>query len=428
MKYIVYDILVHIVTFTLIPFFLFKMFTARKYREGIPERFGLISGAKLKRLSGGRVVWIHAVSVGEAKAVMPVLKLFKKRHPDIKVVFSTVTKTGQATAAAEGAGVIDALIYFPLDLSWAVGRAVKKIAPAAFVVVEKEVWPNCFKALKRGGVPIIVANGTMSERSFGRYKRLGFIFRDVFGAISFFCARTGADLERAVGAGVDEEKAAVIGNLKFDLTPPSTAPRRLEALKKALGIGDNGPLIVAGSTHAAEEEAVLNAYMDLKNDFKGLRLVLAPRHPERFAEVESLIKKTGLKYSRRSTGVEQDSDVVLLDTVGELMMAFSFSTVAVVGGSIAPGIGGHNLLEPAYYGKPVVYGGRLTTYLEMAEMLEAAEGGVRVEDGALAAEIKKLLSDDVLRKRMGRNAKTVVERNRGAAEKTVEVIERFSGK
>jgi 3-deoxy-D-manno-octulosonic-acid transferase len=416
------------VTFTLTPFFLFKMLTARKYREGIPERFGLVSGAKLKKLSGKRVVWIHAVSVGETRAVMPVLRLFKKRHPDIKVVFSTVTKTGQATAAAEGAGLMDALIYFPLDLSWAVGRVIKKIAPVAFIVVEKEVWPNCFKALERMGVPIIVANGTISERSFRRYKRLGFIFRDVFGAVSFFCARTRADLERAVGAGVDKKKAAVIGNLKFDIAPPATAARRLEALKKALGVKNNGPLIVAGSTHAGEEEAVLNAYMDLKKEFKGLRLVLAPRHPERFAEVESLIKKTGLKYSLRSKGGGPESDVVLLDTVGELMMAFSFSTVAVVGGSISPGIGGHNLLEPAYYGKPVVYGGRLTTYLEMAEMLEAAEGGIRVEDGELGAAIKKLLSDDVLRKRMGRNARTVVEQNRGAAEKTVEVIERFSGK
>ncbi|MDP2690196.1 MAG: glycosyltransferase N-terminal domain-containing protein [Deltaproteobacteria bacterium] len=425
MTYILYDILLHIFTVALIPYFFLKMLTARKYREGIPERLGFIKEGKLRGLLAGRTVWVHAVSVGEAKAVMPVLRLLKKRRPGVKVVFSTVTKTGQATAAQDGAGLIDSLIYFPLDLSWAVRKAVRKINPSVFVVVEKEVWPNCFRTLSLGGVPIAVVNGTISERSFRRFRRFGFFFRGVFGSVSFFGARTRADRDRAVGAGVSPGNAVTTGNIKFDLSPPSMDKGALEGLKKALGVKEGSPLIVAGSTHAGEEEAVLGAYRELKGLFPDLRLVIAPRHPERFSEVESLIKRQGLKCVRRSKGGGGEEGVLLLDTVGELMMVYSFSTVAVVGGSIAPGIGGHNLLEPAYYGKPVVYGGRLTTYLEMAGMLEAAGGGLRVEDNGLAGALGGLLDDDALRERMGRNARAVVEQNRGAAEKSVAVIERY---
>ncbi|MFQ5735639.1 MAG: 3-deoxy-D-manno-octulosonic acid transferase [Thermodesulfobacteriota bacterium] len=433
MAYTLYDILLHLFTAALVPYFLFKMVSASKYREGIPERFGFIRAGKLKGLKGGRVVWVHAVSVGETKAVMPILRRLKKKRPEVKVVFSTVTKTGQATAAEDGRGLIDALIYFPLDLSWAVRRVVRAVGPAAFVVVEKEVWPNCIMTLRKRGVPVIVVNGTISDRSFRRFKKLGFFFRDVFGAVSFFGARTESDRRKAMGVGVRPECAVTTGNIKFDLTPPSTDPGRIEGLKKSLGLKDGSTVIVAGSTHAGEEEAVLKAFVDLRDAFSGLKLVIAPRHPERFSEVETLIRKTGLAYLRRTKVKDGGGkgggapDVLLLDTVGELMMVYSFSTIAVVGGSIVPGIGGHNLLEPAYYGKPVVYGAHLTTYREMADMLEEAGGGVRVGDGGLYCALKKLLDDRELREQTGERARGVVESNRGAADRSVEVIERYLG-
>ena len=426
MKYILYDILIHLSTAALLPYFFFKMLTTRKYREGIPERFGFIASGKNGKLANSasaRTLWVHAVSVGETRAVMPVVKLLKNRDPALRVVFSTVTRTGQETARKDGAGLIDGLIYFPLDLSWAAGNTVRAINPAVFVVVEKEVWPNCFRALARRGVPIIVVNGTISERSYRRFKKLGFFFRGVFGLVSSFCARTDGDRERAVGLGVAPERAVTTGNIKFDLTPPSTDARFPDGLKKALGIGGAGLVIVAGSTHAGEEEEVLAAFKELQRDFSDLKLVIAPRHPERFTEVASLIKKTGLSWTRRSDGGGKPGSVVLLDTVGELMMVYSFATVAVVGGSIATGIGGHNLLEPAYYGKPVVYGENLSTYMEMAEMLEAAGGGVRVGKGELYGALFKLLGDKSLREEMGARARALVEANRGAAAKSVAIIE-----
>lgn len=402
------------------------MISARKYREGIPERFGLLDKGKLERLKGGPVVWVHAVSVGETNAVVPLLKSFKEKHPEAKVLFSTVTRTGNRVAASQGKGLVDALIYFPLDISWVVRRVVKMVGPCAFIVVEKEVWPNIFRTLNRSSIPIIVVNGTISDKSFKRFMRLKFFFRDVFGQISYFCARTDEDLVKAVKAGVREGSAEAVGNIKFDLKAPAASTEALESLKEALSIGPKDKVIVAGSTHRGEEEVILNAFKGLLKEIPGVRLILAPRHPERFGEVESIIKKSSLSCVRRTSGAGACADVVLLDTVGELLTVYSFATAAIVGGSLVEGIGGHNLLEPAYFSKPVIYGGYLTTYLAMAEMLEAAGAGVRVNgESELAGALKKILTDNGLRERSGASARKVVEENRGAIKRTVEIIERF---
>ncbi len=426
MKYVLYDILLHISGVVLLPYFIFKMVSSGKYREGIPERFGLLKDEKLKGLSGGPVVWVHAVSVGETKAAIPILRLFKERNPGARVLFSTTTQTGNRTAAEAGGKLIDALIYFPLDFSWSIKRVVRKTNPAAFVVVEKEVWPNIYRVLNGKKVPIIVANGTISERSFKRFVKYGFFFRSVFAMIDIFCARTEADRSMAVKAGVDKNRARTFGNLKFDIQPGNISDAQKYALGQALGLSATDKVVVAGSTHPGEEEMILDVVKDLLARRMKLKLVLAPRHPERFNEVEALIKKSGLGYSRRSSGASGGEDVILLDTVGELLTVYSFATVALVGGSLVPGIGGHNLLEPALFGKPVVYGPFLTAYSGMAGMLEAEGGGIRVKDGeSLFNTLKKLLIDDNLRTVMGRAGIKVVESNRGAAKKTVEAIERF---
>lgn len=426
MIYLLYDITLHLSIIILLPYFVFKMFWVRKYREGIAQRFGFINGKKLGALAGGPVVWVHAVSVGETKAALPVLKLLKERRPGVRVVFSTVTQTGNRTAEKEGAGLIDALIYFPLDLSWVVKRVVSRLRPKVCVIVEKEVWPNFLRHLKGRNVPVVVINGTISERSFRRFLSLRFFFRDVFGMISLFSARTAEDCERAIAVGVKEDRAVNTGNIKFDLKPPSVDPSYLGSLKRTIGIEDRDRTIVAGSTHAGEEEEIIRVFLGLLDEFKGLKLIIAPRHPERFQEVEAIIKKSGAAYVRRTSGGV--APIVLLDTVGELMNVYSFATVAFVGGSLVDGIGGHNLLEPAYFGVPVVYGSRLTAYLGMAEMLEAAGGGIRVGDEAsFKTALRRLLSDDKLRASAGKNAKKVVEANRGAAGRTADIIERFLG-
>lgn len=424
MKFLLYDILLHISVICLLPYFVVKMFTAKKYREGIPERFGFIKAEKIRAAAGSPLIWIHAVSVGETKAVTPVVKSLKQRNPGVKILFSTVTSTGNATAAKDLSGLIDALIYFPLDLSWAIKRVARAFSPAAFVVVEKEIWPNIFLEMKRANVPVIILNGTISGRSHGRFLRFSFFFKEVFGCVSLFSARTEDDRKKAIEAGVREGNARTAGNIKFDLSPPSALPNYLDTIKEALRVSPSDAVMVAGSTHPGEEEKVVSAFKAISKEHPNARLIIAPRHPERFPEVEALLKRSGLEFTKRSKG--GGAKIVLLDTIGELMPVYSFSTIAFVGGSLVPGIGGHNLLEPAYYGKPVLWGPHLTTYASMAELLEGNGGGFTVRDeNDLAEKANALLSDKVNRERAGTAARKVVEANRGAALKSVEAIEWF---
>ncbi|MBI5562238.1 MAG: 3-deoxy-D-manno-octulosonic acid transferase [Deltaproteobacteria bacterium] len=421
---LLYDILLHITLVLTAPYFVFKMLTVHKYRDGLLERFGLYKAGTLAPVAGGRAVWFHAISVGETKAALPVLRLFKKTHPDVRVVFSTVTQTGRRVAEQEARGLIDALIYFPLDLSWVVKAVIRKVRPTAFITVEKDIWPNAFLRLNAAGVPVFVVNGTMSERSTARFKRFGFFFKGVFRAVSAYCARTPEDRQRAVDAGVREDRAFSTGNIKFDISAPAVDKAASDALAASLGIRPGDIVITAGSTHAGEEEIILRVFKALLQNRPDLRLVIAPRHPERWGEVDSLIKKTGIYYGKRSSGTT--GACVMLDTMGELMAVWSFTDIAFVGGSIVPGIGGHNLLEPAFFSRPVVYGARLTSYLGMAEMLEAAGGGIRAADEAgLAKAFETLLADEEARLRMGEAARSVVEANRGAAARSVEIIGRY---
>ncbi|MEE9614639.1 MAG: 3-deoxy-D-manno-octulosonic acid transferase [Thermodesulfobacteriota bacterium] len=430
-----YDIVLHLAFILLIPYFIFRSISLGKYRSGTAERFGFIAPERLEALAGGggRVVWFHAVSVGETKAVLPLVRLLKERHPELKVVFSTVTPTGNSVAEKEGEGLIDSLLYFPVDFSWVVRSVVRRINPAAFVVVEKEVWPNFVRALKERAVPIVVVNGTVSERSFRGYRRFHFLFKDAFASISRFCARTDEDGRRALELGVPPERMVVAGNIKFDMEAKGLGPADAAELKSSLGLRPDDRVVVAGSTHAGEEEIVLRAFKELREEFQGLKLVLAPRHPERFDEVESIVRGTGLAFSRRSAGGGERAgsgrpDVIILDTMGELGRVYGISTVAFVGGTLVE-IGGHNLLEPALFGKPVVYGPHVNVYLQMAEMLERA-GGVgaskRVSDGeGLKEALREILKDGALREKMGKAAAEAVEANRGATEKVFHIIEGF---
>jgi len=425
MKYCLYDILLHLTLIFTLPYFLFKAITAKKYREGITERLGFIKKEKTSSLSAP-VVWFHAISVGETKAVLPVLRLFTKRNPGVKIVFSTVTQTGSKTAEASCAGFYDSLIYFPLDLSWTVEAVIGRIKPSAVVIVEKEIWPNFFRCLHKRGIPLVIINGAISVRSFRRFTRFKFFTGDVFGMVSWFSARSEGDLERAVSAGVKPERASYSGNIKFDMTPPDDMSAKTAALSSALGIGQADAVIVAGSTHDGEEVIILGVFKKLKRDFPGVKLVIAPRHPERFGAVAAVIKRFGLKYALRSSPGADGADVILLDTVGELITVYSFATIAIVAGSLVPGLQGHNLLEPALFAKPVVYGPYIESCHTMAELLEDAGGGVRVHDeDGLYKTLRGFLSDPAKRQKAGEAALAVIVANRGAAQRSVEIIEGF---
>ncbi|MFQ5354013.1 MAG: 3-deoxy-D-manno-octulosonic acid transferase, partial [Thermodesulfobacteriota bacterium] len=423
-----------------LPYVLYKAATTEKYRAGMGERFGRFKREKLARLEGeGTGIWVHAVSVGETRAVLPLLKALRARRPEARILFSTTTRTGHAVAESECADFIDALVYFPLDFSWAVNNVIEKFKPSILIVTEKEIWPNLFKALNDRSVPVVVVNGNISERSYRRFLKFGFFFAEIFSKIDFFCAGSDVDYERAVALGVAKERAMVTGNLKFDQAPSGGCDIAV-GLKKVLGLKAGELLFVAGSTHRGEDEIILTAFKELAGEFPVLRLAIAPRHPEKFGEVEGLIKKSGLSYARRSgagkapkKGAKKaagksgntggSAKIFLLDSMGELASLYGLSHICFVGGSLVPGIGGHNLLEPAGLGRPVLFGPYVHTCEATAELLATAGGGVMVSDGReLTAELKKLASDKKAREAMGSAARSVVEKNRGAVEKTLKVI------
>ncbi|MEK7841677.1 MAG: glycosyltransferase N-terminal domain-containing protein, partial [Deltaproteobacteria bacterium] len=304
--------------------------------------------------------------------------------------------------------------------------------PKVFVVVVKEIWPNILRFFKKEGIPVMVVNGTISDRSFRRYRLFGFFFNRIFGGISYFLSQTQQDNVRAIVLGVEPAKASVAGNIKFDISHAEWAPLEREVFIRGFNIKNDDKIIVAGSTHAGEEEIILDVFKRLKHEFSELRLVLAPRRPERFKDVEKLVTEKGLTVIRRTAVTSASSlasplshDVILLDTIGELSNIYSIATVAFVGGTLV-NIGGHNLLEPAVYKKPVLYGHYLKSYLEMAEMLETAGGGIRVNNTQdLFEALKKLLADRAYAEKAGSAAYSALEENRGATEKCLKVLEGF---
>ena len=345
-------------------------------RRWLFERLGYYAGERVT----GRTVWVHAVSVGEVIASVPLVKKIKQKHPSLSIVISTVTDTGQKVAMdlAGGLTAIRAeIIYVPFDLPFAVRNAVRRIRPSAFIIMETELWPNNIRMLQESSVPVVLMNGRLSERSYKRYKKLVFFIGEVLRDVSILCVQDEIYARRFRDLGAASDRIKVIGSFKFDTQSSSTAPDWTKALR--------GPVIIAGSTHETEEELVLDAHARLKSDFPSLNLIVAPRHPGRFKAVEELIKKRGLKYTKRSeiaAAVKTDSgqagmtklegQVILLDVMGELAAVYGAADIAVMGGSFIEH-GGQNPLEPASWGKVVVCGPHMENFPFIGDFYAAGE-------------------------------------------------------
>jgi 3-deoxy-D-manno-octulosonic-acid transferase len=367
--------------------------------------------------------WIHAVSVGEAAAAVPLVEAIARRWPELSIVVSTVTPTGARIVNEQlGAGATHR--YFPVDLPGPVKRALDTVRPRFFIGLETELWPNFLRALAARGIPAMVANGRISDRSFRRYRLVRGLVGRMLGGVSVFAMQSQEDARRIVALGASPARVVVTGNLKADLRaePGDADP----AWMRRLG-GDAGrPLWIAGSTHQGEEALVLDAYRRLTPRFPGLALLVAPRHPERADEIERLIRGRGLRAIRR-TALEADHDadaVIVLDTVGELAGLYRLADVVFVGGSLVAR-GGHNMLEPAQRRKAILFGPHTSNFRESAELLRAAGGAVVVNDALeLAREIERLLKDPALRRRMGEAAFAAVAGRQGALALTLSLIER----
>ncbi|RJQ14138.1 MAG: 3-deoxy-D-manno-octulosonic acid transferase [Nitrospiraceae bacterium] len=386
-------------------------------RSFISERLGMSSYARTD-------IWVHAVSVGEVIACVPFLKMLKKEFPGERILLSTTTYTGQKVAR-EKFPEADRTMYSPLDTAFCVRRAVNSLKPKIFITIETELWPALFHRLKRSGSSVIVLNGRISDKSFKGYRRLGFLMKRVLSHIDFFYMQTGADAERIMTIGAPGHKVGVMGNFKFDITFDTS--KHLDWLDEV-----KGRTLLAASTHKGEEEIIIDAYASVKRDHPDLKLIIAPRHPERFDEVGEIISRRNLKFIRRTEMNEgqgardKEQDIILLDTIGELPRVFSGVAMAFIGGSLVPK-GGHNILEPAYWSRPVIFGPHMNNFPFAKEFIDRGAALQVNNADDVAKTVQYLLDNEAKAVNMGQNAKKILDNNIGAVNRAIELVRGYLG-
>jgi 3-deoxy-D-manno-octulosonic-acid transferase len=400
-----------------LPVFLFQAILRGKYRRALRERLGAVPAWA----GAAAPLWVHAVSVGEVMAAIPLVRRIEGRWPALPILISTVTDTGRGVGQQRLPG--KPFVFFPLDFGWAVRRALDRIRPRAVLLTETELWPIFIRACGQRGIPVIAVNGRISPRSYPRYRRVRFWFGRVLQGVRLFCMQTPEDAARIRDLGAPAERVQVVGNLKFDLAGDED-PAEGARVRAMLGLAPDRPVLVAGSTHKGEEALVLEAYRRARSPVPDLALVLAPRHPERLEEVAGLLRDAGLSWIRRSQApAPEGCAAILVDTMGELGRLYAAGTVVYVGGSLVP-IGGHNVLEPAAHGRPVLFGPHMGNFAEMARLFREQGAGLEVQDSSsLATAAVRLLCDPAEARRMGEAGRRIVATHRGAAERTVALLE-----
>jgi 3-deoxy-D-manno-octulosonic-acid transferase len=403
-----------------LPWFLWKGRATGKYLRNFRERMGRLPA--YLNVDGDRSVWIHAVSVGEVLAARPLVPALRERFPAHRIFLSTTTTTGNAVAKKSVRGV-DGLFYAPLDFPHPVRRALEVLNPSLLVLVETELWPNLVHEARRRGTRVALVNGRISPRSFPRYARVRRLLRPLFSEIDLYLMQGDPHADRVRSLGAPPDRVRVTGNLKFDAVEPGRIPERLARLLQ--GGHDTRPLWVAGSTVGGEEQLVLSAFHRVRQRVPQARLLVAPRHPERFGLVPPLVEAAGFRCLRRSAldpAAWRDGEVLLLDTLGELAQVYALASVVFVGGSLVPS-GGHNILEPAVAGKAVVVGPHMENFQEIADQFRSESAMVQVSSpDELAREVSALLLDDERRRRLGERARELVGRNRGAVSRTADAL------
>lgn len=409
-----------------------------KSREGWGERMGY-----LPVLRGRQTIWVHAVSAGEAVAAEAVVRALRARLPDAHILYTAGTPEGRATAIKRMGDLLNHVAYVPYDFPWAVARAMDRVQPRLFVLVESDLWPNLLQAAADRGVPAMLANGYVSDRTLRRGRWVPFLYRWIFANLSTICVSSEAVKARALALEAPGDRVRVAGNVKYDqATEPLPAPQA-SAWRRLLQLSPDEPVLVAGSTHPGEEELVLEAYQKLRADGTGFRLILAPRHPQRAGDVEALVRGAGLPVVRRSQlrgdldGGDKPADappegdpipaeaVILLDTMGELAGVFSLATVVFLGGSLVP-VGGHDILQPLIAGKPVLLGPYTHRQREIVE--EALAAGVAWEvsgPAELARRAEQLMSEMGPQNGYAERAVGFVTSRRGASERCAEEAARL---
>lgn len=428
---LVYNMLLAVAAVPGLLFFLLKMLFTGKYRHSFLQKLGARQDHLPAGIAPGRRVWVHAVSVGEVTAAAPVVAALKEKRPDVRIIFSTSTETGQGMAQRLVRGA-DAFIYFPLDLPFSVGHMLDVVRPEVFVLVETELWPNFLAACRGRNISAVMVNGRLSPRSFSRYRRTRFFWRQVLKNVAAAGMISEVDASRIAGMGMDPAKISILGNAKYDALAAMASPALQQDIARRFHARPHEKFLVAGSTHPGEEDVVIGVYRELLARDPDFRLIVVPRHVERAGDVVRLLRESGFPDVITATQMNngqsrRDEKVIVVDVIGELFKTYALATVVYCGGSLVPR-GGQNLLEAAAWGKVIFYGPSMDDFSSEAALLEAAGAGIRINSAReLLEKMLQTLADPQDAKKRGERGRAVVLANRGAAQRYAEMVMKYLG-
>ena len=425
---LIYNLLMILVAVVGLPFFAFRFVREQGFRERMRHNLGFFSPETLAKVAGRRPVWFQAASVGEVVAASSIIKEFKRQMPDIPVLISSGTSSGYAMAQR----IIpeaDAIIFYPPDLPWLPDRIVERIRPRAYVPVETELWPNFLRAARRRSIPVVMVNGRIGERSVEHYRQLRRLFTKMLDTVERFCMQSTIDAQYVIRLGADPHKVIVTGNTKYDQNYSFMTEQEKFNYISELGFAGPGPILVAGSTHRGEEEILFEVLQKVCVQFPTVKLLIAPRDIPRSENIVDLFRRHGFISELRSRisplQVQSGNQVVVLDTIGELGRLYNLADLVFVGGSMVPH-GGHNILEPAAQGKPIIVGPHMFNFKDTYALFSARGACMTALDGTeLSRKVLEILMDRTLSEHMGQEAAAIVMENRGAAVRTVENLKQI---
>lgn len=416
-----YEALLGLALLFWLPLALYKRFKTGKYSRSLPQRLGM-NLPSIKR-GEGPLIWLHAVSVGEAKAAVPLLKQLRKSHPDAQFIFTSITETGFDEAKRS----IDfpcAHFFLPFDLSFMLRPIIEKLRPDLLIFSETDLWLRLMTLARQYGAKIALVNGKISERSTKRLKQIPLFARALLDPIDLFCVQDEIYQKRFSSLGVLQEKLVVSGNLKYDFNAPHLSQEEKQTLRDTLSITRDKSTVVIGSTHAGEERLILEALKNLPE----CKILLVPRHPERFDEVADLLNELRLPFTRYTDDKEHNERIVLVDTMGLLVSLYQIADVAIIGGSFVQGIGGHNILEPGRFEVPVIFGPYMENQQEMTHLLLERQGGLQLRVEQLLPSLKTLFESGEERRRIGEAGRQLTQEITGATEKTEKLLNNLLAK
>ena len=421
---LLYDVIFLLFSVIYLPYLIF---TGRWHRD-FAQRFGIYPGTLTKGLDKKEAIWVHAVSVGEVMAARSLCEMLLEKYPAKKLIISTITRTGNNVAKRffkDKATVI----YLPLDISFIIGRIIKSIRPKIFIIVETEIWPNLITALHKYDVPVVLVNGRISPGSFRNYIKARPFIRPILDKITLFCMQNKEYKARIEEMGAPKDKVVVTGSMKFDTTL-NTAMLNRDAMRSDMNISADEEVLIAASTHWPEEAMILRAYKELLKGHENLRLIIAPRHIERADKISALARRlsfTPVKTSNiaRGSKCKCGRDVLILDTMGRLNQLFSIATIVFMGGSLMPK-GGQNILEPAIFSKPIIFGPHMFNFKDIADTFLKSNAACMVKDeSALFETINTLLDDPARREGLGRQAIELINKNKGVTSRNLELVSKY---